>query len=71
MSKSKWSLLAAGSTLAIMLVVLVLPAEPGVSRRNYSRIQIGMHKSEAESLFGGPSADAANVPVRWLGLFLT
>ena len=70
MTKMKWPLIVAGFCVITFLVIVALPAEPGVTRTNYSRIRPGMHKSEIEALFGSPGCGPAEVPQKWLGLFL-
>lgn len=40
---------------------------PGVTRRNYDRIQVGMTEPEVEALMGGPAGLSTNRPfIYWL-----
>jgi len=42
----------AGCVCAALGVVAMLPPQPGVTKANFDRIEIGMTKSEVEQIFG-------------------
>jgi hypothetical protein len=52
------------------LGVASLPDAPGVTYRNFTRVEIGMTQAEAEAIFGGlPSWTAPNGR-NWIGLLM-
>lgn len=60
MTKRRWLAIAGvlGILACMTLLVLVLkPAGPGVTKTNFDRIKAGMSRAEVEELFGRP-ADA-------------
>ncbi len=57
MRKNRWLLL--GLLLAcivgvVLLVLALLPPRPGVTKKNFDRIKVGMARAEVEAIFGGP-----------------
>jgi hypothetical protein len=57
MTKNRGYLIFA-AVLAALVVVLgfftLLPAQPGVTKANFDRIEKGMTRAEVEAIFGGP-----------------
>ena len=58
MTKRRWLAVAGvlGIVASMTLLVLVLkPAGPGVTKANFDRIKAGMNRAEVEQLFGRPA----------------
>jgi hypothetical protein len=57
--KKKWLIITAASLLAgfgaLLLVLALLPARPGVTKENFDRIELGMTRTEVEAIFGNGS----------------
>jgi hypothetical protein len=59
-ARTRWKLIIAGY-LAVMgagpLVYAFWPTEPGVTRGNFQRLEVGSTMAEVEAIFGGPASD--------------
>jgi hypothetical protein len=71
MTRRKWPLAVSGLCIVAIFGILALPAEPAVTRANYARVRVGMHKSDVNALFGAPEKDWGMLPSKWLGLIMT
>jgi hypothetical protein len=60
--RNRW-ILAAGTLASLacagLVIFALLPAKPGVTWRNFDRIETGMTKADAEAILGGPPHDIA------------
>jgi len=45
-------LLTLGIVAAVLIVLALLPARPGVTKANFDRIKVGMTQAEVEAIFG-------------------
>jgi hypothetical protein len=45
-----------------------LPGEPGVTRANFKRVQMGMTPAEVQAIFGAPPGTTAPNGRSWVGL---
>ena len=39
---------------AIVIILALIPAKPGVTKANFNRLDVGMTRNEVEAVFGGP-----------------
>jgi hypothetical protein len=68
--RKKWLSIVLGVILAAAVVVgavlMVRPRHPLVTRENYERIEVGMHRAEVENILGRPSRELTlRHDVRW------
>jgi hypothetical protein len=71
MSTTRWAVAAVltiSVALSPVLVFALLPAEPGVRRANFNRIEIGMTQAEVSEIFGTPPSDISPNGKNWIGL---
>lgn len=70
MSKKWWPVIAVGFLLIAAVGVaipMLMPLSPGVTYRNYSRLEKGMTKNEVEAILGPPSNDRPTLIGRGTG----
>ena len=62
----KRRLLAAGTMAGlvgvVLIVVAMLPLRPGVTKRNFDRVEIGMTMVQVEEIFGGKGQRLPDTP---------
>lgn len=54
-----------------MTTAYALTTGPGITRSNLNRIEVGMHQSEVEAIFGGPANPVASNGFDWSFLLIT